>query len=234
MQRTILATLALLSLPIVLLAQQRTETSEAPMLRVTGTGTSSANPDLLRMNVAVITRDSIATGAASENARVVTNVLAALRAQLPPGSAITTLWYGLEPQYEYPAEGGEPRFRGFAARNVLRVETADLNKAGAIIDAAIGSGANSVTEVTYSLRNESKLKAEALAAAARDARAKAEALASATGVRLGAARTIDESARVMPLPYAANLAPGGSGGTPVISGPVEVQATVVITYDIAR
>lgn len=234
MQRTAYLLIAVILLPMTLTAQNRTEPANALTLSVSGVGTSSANPDLLQMQIAVVTRDMSAQKAADENARLVTGVLAALRSQLGAGSSITTVSYTLEPQYTYPPQGGEPQFAGFLARNAMRIETADLNKAGQLIDAAIASGANSVTDIRYTLRNETKLKTEALTAASREARAKADALAAANGVRIVGVRTIDESSRFSPMPYLNGGAQRAEMSTPIVTGPVEAQATVTIVYEITR
>ncbi|HVK40508.1 MAG TPA: SIMPL domain-containing protein [Candidatus Kapabacteria bacterium] len=232
---TLLVLLGLsVAVSVTLSAQSRTETIEAPTIRVTGSATSSANPDLLQMQIAVVTRDSSARSASEQNARVVANVLAALRSNLGAGSSIVTVRYTIEPQYVYSENGGEPRFAGFIAHNAMLVETSDLTKAGELIDAAVNSGANNVTEILYTLRNQTKLKSDALAGAAREARAKAESLAAATGVRLGAVRTIDETVRFSPMSYAVANAERDGAATQILSGPVEVNAMVTIVYDIVR
>lgn len=232
MRSILLLPVILLSLPPILSAQTRTETAEAPTIRVSGTGIASANPDLLQMQVAVVTRDSSAQRAAADNATVVASVLSALRSQLGVGSSVTTVSYSVEPQYYYPDQGGDPLFAGYIARNTLRVETADLSKAGAIVDAAVAAGANNIGAVSFTLREQAKLRSEALAAAARDARAKAEALAAATGARVGQVRTIDETARLGPMPQFD--AQAMNAGTELLAGPVEVHADVIVVYDLVR
>jgi uncharacterized protein YggE len=213
-------------------AQQYTVSAEAPVIRVSGEGTSSSNPDMLRLQIAVVTHDTSAQGAAAENASVVGNVLQSLRALLGIGSSVTTVDYSLSPRYVPTADGREQIQRGFTARNTLRVETADFNKAGQLIDAAIAAGANDIGGIEYTLRNQAKLRADAMGEAARDARAKAEALAAAMNVKLGSIRKIEDS-QWYPAPMAERLG-SGEQQTEILSGPVRVHATVTITFDIAR
>lgn len=226
---------ALFLLPRATGAQQLVVEAEAPVIRVTGEAQSTSNPDLLQLQVAVVTRDPSAQNASSENARVVAAVLQSLRSVLGAGSSVTTVDYSLGPDYSQVRDQAEMRPTGYVARNSLRVETADLNKAGALIDAAIAAGANDIGGVLYTLRDQSKLRADALAQAARDARAKAETLAQAMGIRLGSVRKMEDTYS-MPGPMydaRAELA-AGNPATPIVNGPVRLRAVVTVTFDIAR
>lgn len=232
MLRIIVLLAAIIIASGVATAQSGNSAVPPPAIRVTGTATVASNPDLAQIYVAVITRDPLAMNAAAENARIVTNVLTAVRAQLASGSSVATVSYTLDPNYVYPKEGGEPRLDGYIAQNMLKIEVADLNKVGAIIDAAISAGANKVTGLNYTLRSQTKMRSEALGNAARDARAKADALAAASGVRIIGIRLIEETSVFMPQ-RGDMMKADFSTPTPIVTGPVEVRADVSITFDIA-
>ena len=85
---------------------------------------------------------------------------------------------------------GEPS--GFAASNVVTA-TIDLDRAGALIDAAVEAGANQVNGPTMSVADQGALYRQALKAAVADARLSAETLAAAAGRSLGKVTTVVES-----------------------------------------
>ena len=230
--RTLAAILFLL-LPVVATAQSSTATERA--IRVGGTGKASANPDMLHMYVAVVTIDSSAQTAATANSATVTSVLSALRSGLGAGSMVTTVSYTLEPRIIYPRDGGEPTNAGYIVRNTLKVQTTELGKVGALIDAAIAAGANNVNGITYVVRDDAKLRNTALAAAVADARAKAETIAQAGGLRLGPIRLIEESVAMQPMYRGGRTTMAdAASATPIQDGPVEAHANVIITFDIAQ
>ena len=232
--RIILVGLCLL-FPILAVAQTRTETVEAPVIRVAGTGSAIGTPDLLQLYVTVLTNDSAAQSGAARNAVTAANVQSALRGQLGPGSLLTTVSYTLDPVYVYPRQGGEPVLSGYAVRNLMRVETTELAKVGTLIDVAIRAGANSVSGISYILRDQSQLRADALTAAARQARTKGESLAEAMGVRLGALRSIVENVGTNQGPVdARQQVRDDARATQIESGPVEASTDVILTFDIIR
>jgi uncharacterized protein YggE len=222
-------------IPVAAVAQQVSVTADAPAIRVTGEATSSSNPDLLQLQIAIVTRDSSAQRASADNATVVANVLQTLRTVLGTGSSVTTVDYSLGPDYVRLRESGEMRQAGHVVRNVLRVETADLNKAGQLVDAAVAAGANEIGVIQYTLRELSKLEQTAMGAAAQDARAKAQVLATAMGVKLGGVRLVENGPSYgLPVQIRGGRANPADAQTEILSGPVRVHSTVTVTFDIAR
>ena len=73
---------------------------------------------------------------------------------------------------------------GYQAVNTVTVDTIALDRVGALIDAAIGAGANRIDSVSFTLRDQSGPRNEAIAKAAADALSQARALAAALGVKL--------------------------------------------------
>lgn len=201
---------------------------QQPVIRVTATGTASGQPDIATIQISVVTKAKTAKEAADENARIVTNVLAALRAAMGVGSSVMTVDYNLSPAYRQ-GSNGEQITDGFMARNSMRIETGEMSKVGTILDAAIAAGANDVSGVIYTVRNPSKLRAEALTNASREARSRAETLAAANGVKLAGVRLIEEASPSI-MPMLRESAPT----TPIAIGPVQIESTVTIVYDISR
>jgi uncharacterized protein YggE len=209
-----------------------------PSIRVTGTGEVRAAPDQATADFAVETAASNAQEAAAANAQAMDRVIAALVRAGVPRERIETRDYNVFPDYDQrPMEqGGEPRIRGYRVMNTVSATTHDIARVGALIDAALGAGANRVHGVRFSLRDPQRFRAQAIAEATRRARADAEALASAMGVQLGAVREastveVGHSGPVMMMARAeaADMA-AQSAPTPINPGEQTVRATVVIVY----
>jgi uncharacterized protein YggE len=104
---------------------------------------------------------------------------------------------------------------------------------GAVIDAAIGSGANRVANIRFQLRDPHAAHVEAAAIAMRHARRQAEAIAAAAGEQLGPAMSITTTAFMPqpPLPFPrADMAMAVEAATPVEGGTLTVMANVHVVY----
>jgi uncharacterized protein YggE len=198
-------------------------------IRATGEAVVTATPDRAEMNVAVTTQAATAEQAAAENARKTEAVLAAVRKALEPGAEVKTVGYTLAPNYVYPREGGEAKVTGYNASNTVLVTTNDLKRVGAVIDAAVGAGANNIQGLQFTLKNDATVQAEALRQAAQNARRRAEAIAAGLGVKPnGIVQAEEASAGVRPVMYEASAIRTASAQTPVEPGTVEVRATVTV------
>ena len=123
-------------------------------------------------------------------------------------------------------QNGAPN--GFAASNAVSA-TVDLDRAGALIDAAVDAGANQVNGPSMSLADQGALYRQALKAAVADARLSAETLAAAAGRSLGKVTTVVEGGSSAPVPMAAK-AMASDAGTPIEAGSQETTASVTVTF----
>lgn len=238
MTKRYLMTAALVLVAAGPLASQQTEVRREPRtLSVTGTGTVQRQPDRAVVLVAVESRATTAKEAAAANARKMEAVYAALRAAgiVPPN--VQTISYDLQPQYNQPdRSGGEyvPRITGYVATNMVRVQVDDVNRAGAVIDAAIAGGANRIANLSFELKDTESARLEALRAAVAKARAEAEVVATAAGQVLGSPQSITSSSHWNPQPMyrreVAMMDMAAAPPTPVEAGNLTINATVNITY----
>jgi uncharacterized protein YggE len=190
---------------------------------VTGTGSVDAVPDRAEVSAGVETRAATAKASLTANAAAMQKVIAALRAN--GGKDVTTQTVSLSTAFD---QNGQPN--GFVASNVASAGTS-LDGAGALIDAAVAAGANTVYGPTLSRSDADALYRQALAKAVDDAKARAEILAKAAGRSLGRVTAIAESGSAPPVPYAAK-APAAQDSTPVVSGSEETTASVSITFEL--
>lgn len=190
---------------------------------VTGTGSVEAVPDRAEVSAGVESRASTAKAALAANGAAMQKVIAALRAN--GGKDVTTQTVSLSTAFD---QNGQPN--GFVASNVASAETS-LDGAGALIDAAVAAGANTVYGPSLSRSDADALYRKALAEAVDDAKVRAEILAKASGRALGRVTAIAESGSAPPVPYAAK-ASAAQDSTPVVSGPEETTASVSVTYEL--
>lgn len=161
-------------------------------IRVIGQAEVSAAPDRVSLDVGVLTRADSAKAAADQNAADTRAVVEKLRSAFPDTAEVSTSGYALMPEYEYDKREGKRRPAGFSARNTVHVVLSDVEAAGALIDAAVGSGANDVRAVQFGVADASELERAALVAAVADAQAKAETIAASLDAKLGHTIRVEE------------------------------------------
>lgn len=238
MQTTLAAALA----AAALFAGQAAAQPEPPApreqtIRVSGTGEARAKPDQVTADFGVETAGPSAQQAATENARRMEAVIAALVRAGVPRDRIETRDYNVYPDYDPrpEVEGGEPRVRGYRVLNTVVVTLHDIDLVGTAIDAALAAGANRVNGVRFGLRDPHAFRQRAIDDAVRRARADAEALAGALGLGLGMVReayTADIGVVVPVMNQQMEMAMVGNAPTPISPAEQTVRATVVIVYQI--
>lgn len=230
MRRFLLPSLAaaLLALGVAALAgvgrpdAARSDTGAADTVTTVGHGVITLVPDGATVTAGVHTQSANAADALAQNAKQMNAVVAALEAA--GGRDLQTQQVSL-----YPQSGADGAVTGYVADNSVAASIA-LAKAGALVDAAVGAGANTVGGPTLSASDRDARYREALGKAVDDARAKADALAKAGGFGVGLVSTVTEQS-AEPQPVFAAVA-ARSAATPVEPGTQEVTADVTVTFRI--
>ena len=156
-----------------------------PRVEVTGHGESRVSPDRVNVTLSVETKGSAAATAALINARVQARVIDTLRSLGFTGRQVSTISYNVAPNYEASSDGRGRSQQGYIARNAVRVEMTQLDRIGAVIDAALARGATGVSNVQFKASNTEEARATALRQATDRARSEALTLAKAFGGTLG-------------------------------------------------
>ncbi len=178
------AVAAPVTLPTVAPAQGPLGVPVMASVVTSGTAEAKVTPDRAALMVNVQTRAATAAAAASENARRTTAVLEALGKLGLPKSQLSTEGYSVNPEMVYGA-GQPPRVSGYVVTNTVRAETRRPEQVGAMIDAALGAGANVINGLSFYASSIDAPRREAIAAGVPKARADAEAMARAAGGSLG-------------------------------------------------
>lgn len=207
-------------------------------IQVTGQAQVSKTPDRVYIDIGVTTQARQSQAAASQNAARLAAVIAAVRRTAGSGAQLTTTEYSINPDYNYPRDGGTAAVVGYTVSNVVEVRLDDLGNIGRVIDAATQAGSNNVQGIRFALRDEEAARSEALRQAALEAREDAGTLADALGLRVTGVLAVTEgSPAVMPVyPRAVRLfaqANAAAAPTPVEKGTIDVNATVTLTVEVA-
>ena len=196
---------------------------------VTGVGTASAPPDVLRFRVGVeVTADTVDAALASANASG-SRVLAALEERGVADRDVQTAAVEVHPRYD--AKGQE--ITGYVVRQDLSVTVRELDTAGATISAAVEAGGNAarLSGVQFVLEDDTAVRAEAREKAYDAARAKAEQYAELAGRELGPvlwiAEDVDQHA---PQPYLAAADSRMAAPVPLAPGSAEVSVRAEVRW----
>jgi uncharacterized protein YggE len=142
--------------------------------------------------------------------------------------------YSLYPTYRTQRDGSKPTIAGYQANNTVEAKLNNVTLAGKAIDMAMRSGANQIQGINFSMRDEQKLRAAALAKGATEARANVQALAAAVGLRVVRLVKIEDGEPVRVVPMRMEMMKAQDAAqTPVEPGEIEVRATVTITAEVA-
>jgi uncharacterized protein YggE len=203
---------------------------------VSGDATVQAQPDTAVVTVAVVTQNAGASEAQAENASRTEAVVRAVKAGAGTGAEVKTSGYSLQPQYVYK-EGAPPTITSYIARNAVTVTTGELNRVGAVIDAASRAGANSVDGLAFTLRRDEQARRQALGDATREAVGKARVIAETLGGRVVRIVEVQEAGTVRPVPiytaeFGRSAATAQSPQTPVESGSLDIHAQVQVIAEI--
>jgi uncharacterized protein len=158
------------------------------------------------ISVGVETQAATAGAASADNSRRMMAVLDALRGQGIPDADVQTTGVNIVPRYAQPPQvpqpalpGGAPgapvpppppggprsgEIVGYAATNNVQIRVDGVERASAILEAAVAAGANRVGGLRMGFRDPSALRERALTDAGRAAWARARALADGLGLRV--------------------------------------------------
>jgi uncharacterized protein YggE len=166
-------------------------------ITVGGDSIVQAQPDTAILTVAVVTQGKSALEAQQENATKTDAVVRAVKAASGTGAEVKTSGYSLQPMRVY-REGQPPLINGYETRNTITVTMSELAKLGAVIDAASQAGANDVTGISFTLRQDRAARDQALKEATHEAMNKAQVIAQALGGRVVSIAEVQEEGFIRP------------------------------------
>lgn len=167
---------------------------------VQGDGKAVGVPDVASFSFQVITEgDTDVAKIQSENATKMNAALEFVKKQGIDKKDITTSGYSIQPRYEnvicdYRAGSTCPpsEIVGYTVQQTTYVKIRDFNLISSMLSGVVKSGANSVTDIQFTLDNPTEVENTARAVAIEKAKAKAMSVAEAGGFSLGRLLEISE------------------------------------------
>ena len=199
---------------------------------VSGEGRVAVQPDVAVLSLGVTREARLAKDALDDTSREVAKVLEVLKRAGLAARDIQTSSVSLSPRWDRPQNNTLPRVVGYIASNTLSIRLRDLEALGGLMDQVVGSGANQMNGLSFTLADRGPVEDEARAEAVKDAVAKARLLAEAAGVTLGPVRRITEGGGQGPV-AGAFRSEAFAADVPVAAGEIDVRISVTVTFDIA-
>ncbi len=232
-----------LALPVVSVpakAQQDTRSDSridrlpVPTLVTAGRGEAKVTPDRVAVLVNVQSRALTAAAAGADNAARTRAVLDALGKLAIPRDQLSTEGYNVSPELRYDKDGGSPKVTGYVVTNSVRAESRKPEQAGAIVDAALGAGANLINSLSFYASSIDEPRRQAIALAVSNARADAEAMARAAGGSLGALLELSTGGATVPPHPVFEMSARGKGTMQAEATPINPGQQTVTVFVNAR
>src|SRR6266850_7302512 len=225
-----LVVIAWIALACAVAAQEPAQ-PQGPVVVTVGEATVRVAPDRAFVMASVETRAKSPRDAQRMNAEAMTAVQQRLTQARIAKDAIRTTGYDLQQEFDFVQ--GRRVLREFVARNGIEIRLDDIARTGEILDAAVQSGATTVSGIRFDLQDRDGAEREALRLAVADARARAEAAASGGGRAIDRVLRIEDSrdGGVIPPRPMMTMARTAEGvaQTPVEPGTIEIHARVTLT-----
>lgn len=221
---------------------QSIEPSSFRSFAVTGEGKVVAIPDVAQFSFSVITEGGKdITKLQKENTDKVNRAISFVKSNGVEAKDIKTSGYNLSPRYQNyscPREGGvcpAPEIVGYTITQTVEVKVRDFGKVGEILGGVVENGANSVSQLNFTIDDPTTVQNDAREEAIVKAKNKARSIAKAGGFSLGRLLSIDEG--YSPVPYYRSDVGYGAllekAVTPTIEpGSEDVTVNVTLRYEI--
>ena len=196
-----------------------------PGVSVTGVGTASGPPDVLRFTVGVQVVGASVDGALASANTAAARTIAALEARGVAPADVQTAQVRIDPRYDSKGQA----ITGYVVHSDVRVTVRDVAGAGATIGAAVTAGGDAarLSGVSFDLEDDDALRRTARDRAFAEARATAEQYARLAGKQLGAVESVSEQVRPQGWPTAElDAAASRAADVPVEPGSTEVVVEV--------
>jgi len=214
-------------------------------ISVTGEGEVTAVPDIGEFNFSVQEEGAEVVAVQEAAATKINSIIAYLKEAGVAEKDIRNVHYSLTPRYRFETRicpagmfcpPGEQVQDGFVVNHSVQVKVRDLAQAGELISAVGEREVSYISGLSFTIDDESALRAEARAEAIADAKAKAEVLAEQLGVRVGKMVSFQEGEE-FPQPYwgmrgdmAKTVAMEGAVTPDIPLGENIINSQVTITY----
>ncbi len=205
-------------------------------ITVNGTGEIRVSADTAVISLGVEARDKNVLKAQQKVNEAIAAIRTVLTEQGIKEENINTEFINIYAIYDY--QNGQDQLAAYNASSTLAIKVTDMEKVGALIDAAFAAGANTLNGISFSASDTEEAKNEALKMAVADASNKAGILAEASGLEIAGIETISEGGVFSYENNVGNVYAKGidtleaaaDAGTVVQAAKLIVNASVTITF----
>jgi uncharacterized protein YggE len=207
-------------------------------LVVIGTGTASAEPEMASVGFGVELQGDDPAAIVDEAAEKIDQAIAASRALGVAEADIRTTGYNLWVETVRDPDNGTPTGDiVYHVSHYVRVKVRDLDAVGDLLAAVVGSGANAISEVSFTVEDPEALMEQARQQALEKAALRAQQMAAGLNITLGTPISVMETGGGYPaMDVAQGIGGGGARGemaAPSISpGTFSVSVSVQVVYEI--
>lgn len=217
---------------------------------VSSDGKTIAIPDVAEFTLSIITEGGKDVASLqTQNTKKSNKIVDFLKSKKIDAKDIKTQSYNLSPRYQYsncrilinsvcpPSE-----IVGYSINQSILVKIRDFNIIGDALSGVVQNGANSISQISFTIDDPTKLEDLARQNAINKAKVKAESIAVAGGFHLGRLLSIEEGGGFMPYQYKYGLGGGqvqalsadsNSAPSPTIeAGSQEINVSVTLKYEI--
>ncbi|MDA1337339.1 MAG: SIMPL domain-containing protein [bacterium] len=241
---TIIGTLVIFAISTLWFVSSYSRAAEPSSFRnfqVSGEGSVTTIPDIAQFSFGVLTQGGIDLGVTQEkNTGAVNASIEFLKNQGIDKKDISTKTYQVNPRYQYYSCSGKEgpcppaEIVGYTVEQTIQVKVRNFNVIGDLLSGVVENGANSVSQLSFTVDDPTEIENEARAKAIEKAKAKAQALAKAGGFKVGRLLSIQEGFAPSPR-YDFAISESATGGAPSPSiepGSQEVKVNITLTYEI--
>ena len=202
-------------------------------ISVSADGRSFAKPDIAQVSFGMNTQGQKTQDVVDKNNEVMNAVITSVKSLGVEDKDIQTTMYSLNPQYDYTQMGRV--FKGYSLDQQIMVKIRNFDKISDILDAAVAKGANTVSDLQFTIDDPIKAQAEARAQAIERAKEKAQTLVAGTGLKIDKIINISEGYASTPTPMYDRAIGGATAeiknfAPEVQTGQMEINSTVTLTY----
>ena len=240
-----------------------TEPASFRSFSVSADGKAIVIPDIAAFTFEVITEGGKNLGdSQTTNTKKTNDAIAFVKSKGVEAKDIKTQNYNVEPRYQYfncsasapvyyggsgavippPSSCPPPEIVGYTVRQIVSVKVRDFAAVGDILSGVVSNGANSVSQLSFTVDDPTAVENEARAQALEKAKAKAKAMADAGDFKLGRLLNISEGGAdpyyYDKRSYAVEGYGMGGDAVPAVPSPTveagsqEFQITMMLTYEI--
>lgn len=206
---------------------------------VVGEGKVTAAPDVVTLDLGVLTTSKKVVEAQSQNSKQMNELIARLQSLGIPEVDLQTTQYAITPRYDYL--NGRTVLSGYDVQQTLRVKIRDFadkkDRIDVVLRIAGEVGSNQVGGLNATVDEPEVLRAAAREKAIRNAQRKAADLSRTLGVKLGPVISFSEETSRGPDPvppyFARDLGAGGGGDSAQGQlGQLDILSAVTVSYEL--